>query len=161
MQNNEEFEGVAKLYMDSVFRVAYGYLKCSAEADDATQNALIKLYRCDRAFESDAHIKNWLMRVVINECKKTLLSPWRRVEPIEDYAASLSFMTPEHSELFLAVMELPKKYRAAILLHYYEGYSTAEIGELLGIPRATVFTHLKRGREMLKTRLLEAGYDAR
>ena len=64
---------------------------------------------------------------------------------------TVSFPSPEHSNLFYAVMALPSKYRVVIYLHYYEGYSTEEISKLLRIPSATVRTQLKRGREMLKS----------
>lgn len=156
MFTDEQFICLAQTYMDTVFRVAFNYLKNRAEADDVTQTVLLKLYQSNREFESELHIKHWLIRVAINECKKTVLSPWRRTEPLEDYAASLSFTTPEHSELFFATMALPKKYRMAIFLHYYEDYSTQEIAQVLNIPKATVCTHLKRGRELLKNKLLEA-----
>lgn len=159
MFTDEQFIKCAQKNMDTVFRVAVSYMKSRTDADDITQNVLIKLYHADKEFESDAHVKHWLIRVTINECKKALLSPWRQSEPIGDYAASLTFATPEHSELFYAVMDLPKKYRVAIFLYYYEDYSTEEISQLLGIPQATVGTHLKRGRERLKKHLLEAdGY---
>lgn len=159
MLTDEEFTKCAEQYIDTVFRVAFSYVKNRADADDIAQNTLVKLYRADKDFESDAHIKHWLIRVAINECKKTLLSPWRRHEPIEDYANTLSFATKEHSELFYAVMGLPKKYRLAVFLHYYEDYSTEEISMLLGIPGATVRTHLRRGRQQLKITLTEAnGY---
>ena len=46
--------------MDTVFRIAYGYMKNSADADDITQNVLIKLYRYDKDFESEQYLKNWL-----------------------------------------------------------------------------------------------------
>jgi len=159
MFTDEQFTKYARKYMDTVFRVAFSYMKSRADADDVTQNALIKLYNAKTEFSGDAHIKHWLIRVAINECKRMLLSPWRRSAPLEDYAAELTFSTPEQSELFYAVMELPKKYRVAVFLYYYEDYSTDEISKLLGIPKATVFTHLKRGREKLKITLSEAdGY---
>ena len=80
-------------------------------------------------------------------------------EDIADYAEALAFTTPERSELFYAVMELPAKYRTVIHLHYYEDYATQEIAEILGIPAATVRTRLRRGRELLKKKLMEAeGY---
>ena len=159
MFTDEQYTLCARLHMDTVFRVAFNYMKSRTDADDITQNVLIKLYHAKTEFDSDAHVKHWLIRVTINECKKALMLPWRRSEPIEDYAASLTFETPEHSELFYAVMDLPKKYRVAVFLYYYEDYSTEEISELLGIPKATVFTHLKRGREKLKITLSEAnGY---
>ena len=154
MLPDEQFTRYAQEYMDMVFRVAFNYLKSRADADDITQNVLLKLYRADKPFENDDHMKHWLIRVTINECKKALISPWRRTEPLEDYAATLPFPTPEHNNLFFEVMGLPKKYRMVIFLYYYEDYSTDEISRLLGIPKATVCTHLKRGRERLKNNLL-------
>jgi len=159
MFTDVQFTQCAQEYMDTVFRVAFSYMKSRADADDITQNVLIKLYYANKEFDGDAHVKHWLIRVTINECKKALLSPWRRSEPIEDYVAALTFETKEHSELFYVVMDLPKKYRVAVFLYYYEDYSTDEISQLLGIPKATVCTHLKRGREKLKINLSEAnGY---
>lgn len=157
MLNDEQFTQLAKLYMDTVFRLAFNYTKSRSEADDITQDVLIKLYHTDKVFDSEEHMKHWLIRVTINECKKTFLSAWKRTEPIEDYASTLSFTSPEHSELFYAVMELPKKYRVPIFLHYYEDYSCEEISNFLKIPNATVRTRLRRGREILKTNLQEAG----
>ena len=77
-------------------------------------------------------------------------------ETLSSYAEQLAFKTPEHSELFHAVMALPQKYRVPLFLHYYEGYSCEEISQFLGIPNATVRTRLRRGREQLKTDLQEA-----
>jgi len=131
MFTEEQFSHLAKKYMDTVFRLAFNYLKSQSEADDVTQEVLIKLYRTDKDFENEEHIKHWLIRVTINECKKAFLSPWKRIEPIEDYASTLSFTSPEHGELFYAVMDLPKKYRVPIFLYYYEDYSCEEISSFL------------------------------
>jgi RNA polymerase sigma-70 factor (ECF subfamily) len=159
MIDNSCFSQYAEKYMDMVFRLAFSYLKCRADADDVTQNTLCKLYLAGKAFSSEDHVRHWLIRVAINECKKQFISPWRRTESIEDFAQALSFTTPEHSELFYSVMALPKKYRVAIYLYYYEDYSTDEIARLLGIPSATVRTQLSRGRSLLKNNLMEAeGY---
>ena len=80
-----------------------------------------------------------------------LRSPWRRVEPLEDYLTAVAFDNPAHSDLYRAVMELPKKYRMAIYLHYYEGYSTAEIAGLLSCPESTVRSRLSRARKQLQS----------
>ena len=155
MLTNEQFTCCVKRYIDTVFRLALNYMKNGADADDVTQNVFLKLLKEPKPFESDDHIRYWLIRVTINECKKLLRSPWRGAENFEDYAAKLSFVTPEHSELFYAVMDLPQKYRVPIYLYYYEEYSTEEIAGMLKIPQATVCTHLKRGREMLRKNLQE------
>jgi len=156
MFTDEQFSRLAALHMDAIFRIALSYTKSRADADDITQNTLIKLYRADKSFDSQAHIKHWLIRVSINESKKALLSPWRRLEPLEEMLPAFSLPSREHSELFCAVMNLPRKYRTAILLYYYEDYSTDEISKILSIPKATICTHLKRGREKLKITLSEA-----
>lgn len=158
MFTDEQFTHIAKRYMDTVFRVAFSYMKSRADADDITQNVLLKLYRYEGDFQSEAHLKNWLIRVTINECKSAVRSLWRQTESLEDYVNSLAMPTQEHTDLLEAVLALPKKYRVAVYLYYYEGYSTAEMAELLSLPEATVRTHLARARAKLRTILTEA-YD--
>ena len=153
---NMEFEALARRYMDMVFRLAFSYMKSASDADDVTQNVLLRLLRNIKPFENEEHARFWLVRVTVNECKRALRSPWRRAGDIEEYANELHFETPEHSELFYAVMELPEKYRTAIYLYYYEDYSTDEIARLTGTPAATVRTRLRRGRELLRAGLEEA-----
>lgn len=151
-----QFTCLADKYIDTVFRVALNYLKDPFDAEDVTQNVFEKLLRQKEPFESEIHIRHWLIRVTINECKHLLRAPWRKNVPFEEYARTLTFDNPERSGLFYAVMDLPKKYRLPIYLHYYEGYSTKEIAGVLKVPHGTVCTNLKRGRELLKKTLKEA-----
>ena len=153
---NEQFTRYAGLYIDTVYRVAFNYLKSPCDADDITQNVFEKLLNEKKEFQSEAHVKNWLIRVAINECKNWTRSRWWHRESIEEHARKLTFDAPGHSDLFYAVMALPKKYRLPIYLHYYEEYSTQEIGEILKLPKNTVCTQLRRGRELLKETLEEA-----
>lgn len=155
MLSNEQFTQYAQRYLDTVFRVAYNFLKSSADADDVTQNVFLKLLKERKPFESESHVKNWLIRVTINECKNLVRSKWWKTESFEDYAATLTFDEPHHSDLFFGVMELPKKYRLPIYLHYYEGYTTEEIGQIMKLPKNTVCTRLRRGRELLRKALQE------
>ena len=152
---DQQFEALARAYMDTVFRIAFSMTGSKADADDITQTVLLRLYRAEKEFASDAHIKNWLVRVTVNECRKLWRSPWSRTEDFDAYAETLTFEAPEHSELFHAVMALDRKYRTVILLHYYEGYSIAEMAALLGVPPGTVGTRLRRAREKLKDQLTE------
>ena len=156
MLTEEQFCTLAKKHMDMIFRIAFNYLKDRSEADDITQNVLLNLLDTKKEFESDEHIKYWLIRVTINESKKALLSPWRNTEPIEDYASTIAFSMPEKGDVFTALMELPRKYRIALYLHYVEEYSSGEIARILKIPQSTVLTHLSRGRELLRKKLAEA-----
>lgn len=153
-----QFTELTTKYIDTVFRVALGWMKDPTEAEDITHTVFLKLYREPKPFASEAHTKHWLIRVTINECKKAFRSPFRSAEDIADYANTLRFDTPEHSDLYYAVMDLPRKYRVPIYLYYYEDYSTAEISQIMGIPTSTVATRLRRGRELLRKQLQEAKY---
>ena len=155
----EQFTRIAHKYMDTVYRVALNYMKSPDAADDITQEVFLRLLRTETLFASEEHTRNWLIRVTINECKRDLASRWRRVEPLEAYAEKLSFSSEENSETYRIVMRLPRKYRMVIYLHYYEGYSTAEIAQILGSKQSTVCTQLERGRKLLKNMLLEANDD--
>ena len=155
----EQFTRIACKYMDTVYRVALNYMKSPDAADDITQEVFLRLLRSNTLFETEEHTRNWLIRVTINECKRDLASRWRRVEPLEAYAEKLSFSSEENSETYRIVMRLPRKYRMVIYLHYYEGYSTAEIAQMLGSKQSTVCTQLERGRKLLKNMLLEANDD--
>ena len=152
---DEQFTPLAERYMDTVFRVAYSYLRCRDDADDVTQDVLIQLYKTDKEFESYSHVKNWLIRVTVNQCKKVFRAPWRKTESLEDYAQTLGFEHEEDHDLFLAVMQLERKYRIVVVLYYYEGYSTSEIASMLGVPVNTVSTRLARARAKLRTLITE------
>lgn len=155
MFTHEQFNALAQKYMDCVFRLAFSYLKCRADADDVTQNVFICLYKTDKVFESEAHIKHWLIRVTVNECKKLWRSPWRKTEDLDEYANTMPFEDEHHSDLFQAIMALDKKYRTVIVLYYCEGYSISEIAEILNIPTGTVGTRLDRARRKLRLDLME------
>ena len=144
---DEQFTPLAERYMDTVFRVAYSYLRCRDDADDVTQDVLIQLYKQEKAFESDAHVKNWLIRVTVNRCNNVLRAPWHKAEDIADYENTLVFEQPQYRELFEAVMSLDRRYRLPVLLYYYEGYRQKEIAGLLDIPEETVRTRLARARQ--------------
>lgn len=155
MPNKEQFVQQIRQYMDMIFRLAFNCLKSQADADDVTQTVLLRLYETEKVFDNEDHLKHWLVRVTLNECKKHWRSPWNRTEEYENYVSTLVFDEPQYSDLFEAIMGLDTKYRIVIYLYYYEGYSIEEIAGLLRLPRGTVGTRLKRAREQLKQKLSE------
>lgn len=158
---DQRFREAVELYGDMVFRLAYSYLKNRADAEDVMQETLLKLYTEPREFESADHEKHWLIRVAANECRKLLRSPWRRrTGPLDEAEEAVTFNRPAQTELFRQVMSLPPKYRAAVYLYYYEGYSVKETAALLEAKASTVQTWLMRARGQLQTKLKEAeAYD--
>ena len=155
MPTRTEFTILAQRYMDMIFRLAFSRLKSRTDADDVTQNVLLRLYETQKFFESDEHLKYWLIRVALNECNKFWRYRNHSTEIFSEYADSLYFEEPEHRDLFEAIMALDTKYRTVILLYYYEGYTVAEIAKLLHLPQGTVGTRLRRAKERLRIDLTE------
>ena len=128
----EEFVQAVERYGDTIYRVAYSCLKNRADAEDVMQDTLLKLYRERRSFESEEHRRRWLIRVAVNQAKSLLRSSWfRRTIPLDEQLDQPVFDRPEESELFEQVMALPKNYRLALYLYYYEGYQVREVAELM------------------------------
>lgn len=156
------FTRTAMAYKDRLFAVAFHYCRNRADAEDILQTVLLKYYRSEKTFETEEYLRNWLIRVTINEAKRLLLSPWHRrsapLEEAEQFAAE-ALPIPEESALFLAVLALPQKYRIVVHLYYYEEYSVKEIAGLLAIKETTVQTRLMRARAKLKEKLKEAWND--
>lgn len=155
MLTEKEFCFYADKYIDTVYRVAFSMLKNPHDADDMTQETFMKLYTSDVSGMTDEHVKNWLIKVTVNGCKNFFRARWWRHEDIDEYAQSLGFESKEQSDLFYAIKALDKKYAVVIHLHYFEGYSCKEIGELLSISENTVSTRLRRARGKLKEILTE------
>ena len=156
MMDAQAFTALAKQYTDMVLRLAFARLGNRADAEDVTQNVFLALLQSDKAFESDAHLRHWLVRVTLNECRKHWRSPWTRTEALEAYAGVLPFEDRHSEGLFHAIMALEKPLRTVVVLHYCDGYTIVELSELLHIPPGTVGTRLKRAREKLRDYLKEA-----
>lgn len=149
--DEEIFTQYIKMYQNTVFRVAYSYVKNRADAEDITQDAFLKLYRCNESFAAPENAKAWLIKTAANRAKNHLKSSWikRRSDISEDFP----FESREDRELLMAVNTLNKNYRIVIYLFYYEGYGVKEISSMLGISESNVKARLKRGRDKLKTAL--------
>lgn len=153
-------EQLYKKYRDNIFAIGLNYFRNSSDADDIVQETFYKLSKSRTDFDSEEHIRNWLIRVAVNECKRISLSCWwRNRQPLEEYLEEISFETTEESELFSEVMKLKPKYRQTIHLFYYEGYSTAEIADILHVSQSAVTTRLARARHQLKENLQEVWHD--
>lgn len=135
----------------AVYRLAMVYLGRPADAEDVTQETFVRLLCRAPAFADEEHRRRWLLRVAANLCRDQLHGFWRkRVTELDD---ALPAAPAEEREAARAVMALPEQYRLPIHLHYYEGYSVAEIASILKLGQSAVKMRLKRGREMLKLEL--------
>ena len=149
---DDKFLQAYELYKKTVFSVIYSYTKNADDAAELSQDTFISLYTYDGSFDSDEHMKAWLIRVAINNCNNLFRSKKHlSASPIPEDLPSEEQHEPD--EIIGEVMKLPEKYRIPIHLFYYEEYSVCEIVEILELPEATVKTRLKRGRDKLKKTL--------
>ena len=158
----EKVESIADKYKSMVYRIALNQLRSSHDAEDIVQEIFLKLCQTTKDFESEEHLRYWLIRITINASKNVLRLPWRKSAEYAEVMASHSFENPEQSALFAAVMSLSEKYRVPLYLFYYEDLSVRKIAQLLGIEESAVTTRLSRARGQLKSAIREEwenGYE--
>ena len=96
-----ELAAVAGRYRDMIYRVALHWCGHPQEAEDATQDTLLKLCATHRTFADEEHLKSWLIRVTINHCKSRLRAPWHtRRLPLEELPDTPVFDDPAQRELY-------------------------------------------------------------
>ena len=158
---DSEFEYYVRLYRKSVLTAALCLVRNESDADDITQEVFIRLYKYRGRFDSDRHIKNWLIRCAINRSKTLLGSRWHKYsQPLE--AASELAQTDSYNEgdrLLELMGEINANNRIVLHMYYYEDYSAEEIAKLLGISVNAVSLRLSRGRQQLKELLSKEGSE--
>lgn len=147
-------------YRQNVYAAAFSVCKNAADAEDILQETFLQYHQTNKQFESEQHIRAWLLRVALNRAKDVYRQKKRRRETaLEDYVETLTFPSPESGALFSAVMALPEHYRSVIHLFYYEDYTVDEIAKLLHLTQSNVKVRLSRGRKLLKESLGEDWND--
>ena len=160
MRSEQEVNRAIERHADTVRRLCMIHLKNYADTEDIFQTVFLKYVLSSVSFENDEHEKAWFIRVTINACKDLLKSFFRsRVVSIDEVLEQSEELQPDYREVLEAVLALPQKYRDVIYLHYYEGYTAAEIGRILGKKTNTIYSLLKRSRQMLREKLGGDGYE--
>ena len=99
-------------YRNNLYTAAFNVCKSAQDAEDVVQDTFLQYWSQKKEFETEQHIRAWLLRVAINKAKNKNNTFFRRnALPLEDYMETLAFQSEESSELFEAVMKLPEKYR--------------------------------------------------
>ena len=146
-----EYIKAAEKYINTAYKAAYSYCKNKEDAEDAVQNVFLKLMKSEGTFIDDEHIKRWLIRCVVNECKNNFSSFWHRNKvSFDDLNTDPTYSDTQDGELLSVIMRLPKNYSTVIHLYYYEGYDVKEISQILEISESNVQIRLMRARNKLK-----------
>ncbi len=147
----DAFREAFERYTDTVYRIALHNTRSRADAEDLTQEAFLRLLQSRKQFRDAEHVKAWLIRVTLNLCKNHLRDTRAPQITLPESESA------QPSDLPDAIRELPANQKNSIYLHYYEGYTAAEIGKMLGANTNTVLSWLRRGREALRDKI--GGFD--
>lgn len=153
MRSEQEANRAIELYADTVRRLCMIHLKNHADTEDIFQTVFLKYLLSTKEFESPEHEKAWFIRVTVNACRDLLKSFFRsRTVSMEEVLDQPSLPQEDH-EVLEAVLSLPARYKDAVYLHYYEGYTAPEIAKILGKNVNTIYTLLNRARQLLREKL--------
>jgi len=129
------------------------------EAEDAAQEIFVRLYRQLGRYDPERKFSTWTLAIATNYCIDQLrrrrmqfvplenIIPWARARDAGPEGEALS--RESRDEVQRLLKKLPEKYRAPLVLRYWEDLSCAEIAEILGVPEGTIKTQIHRARKQL------------
>ena len=178
---SKKFESLVLEHMDVLYAVALRLTRNPTDAQDLTQNTVVKALRFHDRFKEGTYIKAWLLTILrntfINEYRRkvrhpgfveltgmeaaedTSPDPAIRFEGTEDHPADLLELLDD--EVKAAVESLPEDFRTAVIMADLEDKSYKEIAESVGCPLGTVMSRLYRGRKLLRQQLVEYATERR
>jgi len=145
-------------FSDMVYRIAFVRTSQPSDADDVFQDVFLRLVKHLGKLRNREHAKAWLIRCTINCCNSHHQSTWQKKTVGLDEYAGQSDLSYDHIALLDAVRSLPPEQQEVIHLFYYEGYTSKEIAELIGVNENTVKSRLRRARIELRSVWSEEEY---
>ena len=161
--DHEAFEVLATSAGDRLYGVARLILRSADLAEDAVQEALVRAWQQLPSLRDPDKFDAWLYRLVVNACadQGRQMRRWSqqvRMVSLNTSVADETGWVADRDQLARGFDRLKPEQRAVVVLHYYSGFSTAEIAQVLGIPEGTARSRLHYATEHMRA-VLEA--DAR
>jgi len=159
------FEELVRMHQAIALRVAVLVMGDHSDAEDVTQEALVKAYHALGRFRQDSPFRPWLLRIVRNEALNQRRAHGRQdrlgLRLASDRLSGDAAPSPEtevvsaadRESVLAAVNGLPERYRQVLALRYLLGLSEAETAETLGIPAGTVKSRTARALARLEVAL--------
>lgn len=153
------FGTLVERYQNAVYNLAYRMLGIPEEAEDAAQEIFVRIYRQLARYDTERKFSTWVLTIATNYCIDQLrrrrmllvplenIIPWARARETGPEGEALN--RESRDEIQRLLRELPEKYRAVLILRYWQDLSCAEIAEILKLPEGTVKTQLHRARKAL------------
>lgn len=173
IKKQKDFDEEIIPHMDALYNFALRLTTDPNDAEDLVQDTIVKAYRFFSSYEKGTNAKAWMFRILknsfINNYRKTSKKPSQvDFDEVSSYYESIRAERTETSDLeslmFREMMDddlsdaltrLPEDFRTVVLLCDVEGYTYEEIANMLDVPIGTIRSRLHRGRNLLKTELLE------
>jgi RNA polymerase sigma-70 factor, ECF subfamily len=162
------FDALLQRYEEKIYRLCCALLRDRAQAEDAAQESLLRVWKALDGYDGRASLSSWIYAITRNRCL-TALARRRAMDSLTDSeveaeVARLASPDAQPSDERAALLRelvdlLPERLRRTLLLYYFEGRSTSEVALMLGCPEGTVKTHLFRARAALTEQLKKRGLD--
>ncbi len=154
------FEALVERWQRRLVSLAWRFCRDRATAEDMAQEVFLKAYRSLASFRGDSTFSTWLISVAVNTFRSRLRSEGQPLLSLEPERLFSTAQSPLRSieerqraeAVRRVVLNLPERYRDAILLYYFEEKDLAESARVLGVPEGTLKARLHRGRELLRRR---------
>jgi len=146
----EDLESLFRAFWPRAFRAAYLVVHDAAAAEDIAQEAFLAAIRSLDRFDRRRPFGPWLHRIVVNRAIDWTRA--RRLRAEAELAAEVAAPEPPEADardLLEGLAALPPEHRAVIVLRHLLEYTPGEIAELLGLPRGTVNSRIRRGLDRL------------
>jgi len=158
--SEKQFDFVYNEYAKELLYIAYGYTRNKEDSIDIMQNAYVALLKSNKKFESNEHIKYFLIRVTINE-SINLVNSYSHKKVIKNNDFVINIPEPNKEELQYDLSEivntLPEKYKTIIILYYYDDMKVKDISNVLNLSEPAVKKRLERARNLIKE-IIERNY---
>jgi RNA polymerase sigma-70 factor, ECF subfamily len=156
--DHEAFEILATSAGDRLYAVARLILRSSDLAEDAVQEALIRAWRSLPSLRDPDKFDAWLHRLVVNACadQGRQMRRWSqavRPLPLDASIGDDTGSIADREQLERGFGRLKPEQRAVVVLHYYSGFSAAEIAGILDIPEGTARSRLHYATEAMRAAL--------
>ncbi|MBA2312871.1 MAG: sigma-70 family RNA polymerase sigma factor [Actinobacteria bacterium] len=179
-EDKDRFQRGALPLLDSLYGAALRMTRNPADAEDLVQETMLRAYRAFDRFEPGTNLKAWLFRILTNAYINTYRKKQREPQKVSsdevedfDLYQELKNHDPQYSEtpeslvldslvdsdILEAIEELPEQFRLAVVLSDMEGFTYAEMAEIMDVPMGTVMSRLHRGRKALQKRLWKIAVD--
>jgi RNA polymerase sigma-70 factor (ECF subfamily) len=159
-------EALVRTYMPIVYRLAVSFLDDPAEADDATQEALVAALGNLSSYRGQAKFTTWLYTITLNVCRgrfrkrrssarlvQVLHALLRLSAEAEPHPEQTAIRNEADARLWQVINALDDRWREAVILRYYHELSLQEIGQVLGVSERSVRTWLHKAHEQMRAML--------